>query len=225
MSVVGAVFDMDGLLIDTERLQQDAYRATRAGAGLPPDDELFFSLIGLNAKAGHARLVTGLADIVEVESFLAEWQARFTATLADGIPVKRHVRAVLEALANRGIPMAVATSTHADVAHAHLSRAGLRPFFRVLVGGNQVANGKPAPDIYLRAAAALDLEPARCAAFEDSANGVRAAVAAGLVTIQIPDLVHPSPELLALGHRVAPDLAHAMRLVGLLPEPELIPSL
>lgn len=223
--VVGAIFDMDGLLIDTEKLSQASYRHAREWAGLQPDDELFFSVVGLNSRAGHERLVAGLAHLTDYDRFRSVWREAFDASLAAEVPVKRHVRDVLESLSSRGIPMAVATSTNASAAHERLTRAGLREHFRVLIGGDQIENGKPAPDIYLKAAATLGLAPSRCAGFEDSANGVRAAVAAGLVTVQVPDLIHPTPELLALGHRVAPDLAEAMLLVGLMPHAELVPSL
>lgn len=222
--VVGAIFDMDGLLIDTEKLSQAAYRHAREWAGLPADDELFYSVVGLNSKASHERLVAGLAHLTDYDRFRAVWRETMDASMAAEIPVKRYVRDVLESLSSRGIPMAVATSTHTASAHDRLSRTGLRKHFSILIGGDQVVNGKPAPDIYLKAAAALGLAPSRCAGFEDSANGVRAAVAAGLVTVQVPDLIHPTPELLALGHRVAPNLAEAMRLVGLM-QPELEPAL
>ncbi|MEO3998871.1 HAD family phosphatase [Mesorhizobium sp. CAU 1732] len=223
--VVGAIFDMDGLLIDTEKLSQASYRYAREWAGLPPDDELFFSVVGLNSRAGHERLVAGISHLTDYDRFSAVWRETFDASLAAEVPVKPHVRDVLESLSSRGIPMAVATSTNASSAHDRLSRAGLRKHFPVLIGGDQIENGKPAPDIYLKAAATLGLAPSLCAGFEDSANGVRAAVAAGLVTVQVPDLIHPTPELLALGHRVASDLAEAMRLVGLMPHAELVPSL
>lgn len=224
-SVVGAIFDMDGLLLDTEKLSQASYRVAREWAGLPPDDALFFSVVGLNARAGHERLVAALAPLTDFDCFRAVWREAFEKSLSREVPVKRHVRNVLKLLSSRGVPMAVATSTNSESAHDLLSRAGLRKHFPILVGGDQVENGKPAPDIYLKAAASLGLAPARCAGFEDSVNGVRAAVAAGLVTVQVPDLIHPTPELLILGHQIAPDLAVAVRLVGLIPHPELVPSL
>lgn len=223
--VVGAIFDMDGLLIDTEKLSYASYRHARDWAGLPADDELFYSVVGLNSRAGHERLVAGLSHLTDYDRFRAVWREAFDASMAEEVPVKRHVRDVLETLSSRGTPMAVATSTNAGSAHDRLSRAGLRKHFSVLIGGDQIQNGKPAPDIYLKAAATLGLAPSRCAGFEDSANGVRAAVSAGLVTVQVPDLIHPTPELLALGHRVAADLAEAMRLVGLMPHAELVPAL
>lgn len=222
--VAGAVFDMDGLLLDTERLSRDAYRSTRDWAGLPPDDGLFLSLVGLNSRDGDARLDAELSDLTDLVRFRAAWREAFTTSLAAAVPLKAHARDVLEALASRGVPLAVATSTRAEVADERLSRAGLRRYFQLLVGGDQIENGKPAPDIYLKATALLGLPPARCAAFEDSAHGVRAAVAAGLLTVQVPDLIRPTPELLTLGHMIAPDLAAAVRLAGLLPQAELMTS-
>lgn len=208
-------FDMDGLLLDTEQLAFQAYRQTRDAFKLPPDDELFMSLIGLNQRAGMARLRAGMAGYGDAEAFSTRWDEEFAGSLSEGIPVKPGVTALLDCLRSAAIPYAIATSTRTEKAMAHLDKAGLADFFALVVGGDQVANGKPAPDIYLRAAGCLGVDPQNCVAFEDSENGVRAAVAAGMVTVQIPDLKHPTPEFLQLGHSVAADLIAGAALVGL----------
>tara|TARA_R110002020_G_scaffold109430_16_gene253161 strand:+ start:28788 stop:29477 length:690 start_codon:yes stop_codon:yes gene_type:complete len=208
-------FDMDGLLLDTEQLSFSAYRLTREAFGLPSDDDLFMSLIGLNQPAGMARLTEGMAAYGNVEAFTAHWDLEYARKLNAGIPVKPGVRPLLDSLRAAAIPYAVVTSTRTEKALAHLRIAGLADYFALVVGGDQVVSGKPAPDIYLRAAACLDVDPEACVAFEDSENGVRAAVAAGMITVQIPDLKHPTPDFLQLGHAVAPDLLAAATLVGL----------
>jgi beta-phosphoglucomutase-like phosphatase (HAD superfamily) len=103
--------------------------------------------------------------------------------------------------------MAVATSTRTKRATEKLGDAGLLDYFKIVIGGDQVEQGKPDPEIYLKAASALSSAPSRCLALEDSANGVKAAVAAGMTVVQIPDLVPPSDELLQLGHIVLSSLA------------------
>ncbi|MBC7282220.1 HAD family phosphatase [Hoeflea sp.] len=208
-------FDMDGLLLDTEQLSFKSYRRTREALGLPPDDELFMSLIGLNQHAGMARLVEGMAGYGNASAFSARWDEEYARHLGEGIPVKPGVTAVLDCLRSAAIPYAIVTSTRTEKALSHLHKAGLAGLFEVVVGGDQVVNGKPAPDIYLRAAGCLGVDPESCVAFEDSENGVRAAVAAGMVTVQIPDLKHPTADFLRLGHSVAPDLMAGAALVGL----------
>jgi beta-phosphoglucomutase-like phosphatase (HAD superfamily) len=99
---------------------------------------------------------------------------------------------------------------------ALLHKAAILDRFAVLVCGDEVAKGKPAPDIYLAAASALGVCPNHCVAFEDSSNGVRAAVAAGLITVQVPDLVAPPADIVALGHVIAPDVLTGARHVGCL---------
>lgn len=212
---IAAVLDMDGLLLDSEVLYREAFRRARAALGLPPDDALFHSLIGTNGQSGAAILEAALGP--RRAAFVARWDAEADAAFAAPVPVKPTVRDTLAALTARDVPLVVATSTRAEVARARLDKAGLSALLPRLVGGDQVRRGKPDPEVFLRAADLLGLSPSRCAAFEDSANGVRAAVAAGMVVTQIPDLVPPTPELRALGHRIAPDLRRGVVGVGLLP--------
>jgi putative acetyltransferase len=106
-----------------------------------------------------------------------------------------------------GLPAAVATSASTTRARRNLEAAGLLERFATVAGADQVSRGKPHPDVYLHAAQLLKVDPSECLALEDSDNGVRAAVAAGMCVVQIPDLIPPSPELLKLGHIVLPGLA------------------
>ena len=111
--------------------------------------------------------------------------------------------------------MAVVTSTNRAPALAHLEHAGLLDYFELVVGGDEVSANKPDPAPYLQAAAALGVDPTQCAAFEDSDLGTQAAVSAGCLTTQIPDLRPPVP-LPALGQKVAANLVEAMQNLGLL---------
>jgi len=113
----------------------------------------------------------------------------------------------------------VATTTRQPRANRKLAAAGLLPYFDAVITSGDVARPKPAPDIYLLAAQRLGQAPERCLALEDSPAGTRAALAAGMTVIQVPDLVHPDEELRALGHRIVGSLvdAHAL-LLPLLPK-------
>jgi len=210
------VFDMDGLLLDTERLCFEGFRTALTILGLPQDDNLFRRLVGTNSILGHQLLTKGLSGRVTLEEFGRVWDNEIAQRLADCVPVKPGAREVAEHLRERDIPYIIATSTQTERAHLHLDRAGLSAHFPDVVGGDQVKASKPAPDIYLLATARLGYDPANCVAFEDSPNGVRAAHAAGLITVQVPDIIAPDAELRALGHHIASDIIAGARMVGLM---------
>ena len=208
------IFDMDGLLLDTEQVYFAGYRDARTAMGLAAHDDGFLELIGLPLPAGRPLLHAHLGPATD--AFLEQWDHEISQLMTDKIPAKPGVRAVMTQLQARRIPYAIATSTYTQRAHAHLARAGLDDLFTTVIGGDQVQNGKPAPDIYLAAAQALGVDPTDCAAFEDSENGVRAAVAAGMTTVQVPDIKPPSADLLQLGHHVADTLLAGARHLKLI---------
>ena len=210
------VFDMDGVLLDTERVFFECFRTALSVLGQPQDDNLFRRLVGTNKELARQLLTEGLAGRITSEDFATVWDNEIAKRLKDFIPVKPGVRAVAEHLRERGIPYIIATSTQTETARLRLNRAGLSALFPDVIGGDQVAASKPAPDIYLHATAVLGHDPATCVAFEDSPNGVRAAHAAGLITVQVPDIVSPNAELRALGHYIASDIVAGARQVGLM---------
>ena len=114
--------------------------------------------------------------------------------MEDGLPLKAGVRELLQDLSDIGVPMAVATSTRGERARIKLARSGIDGYFRHVVTSSDVSHSKPAPDLYLLAAERLGIPPRECVALEDSEYGVRAASAAGLRVIQVPDLV-PATDL------------------------------
>jgi len=113
---------------------------------------------------------------------------------------------LLDFLKARNITTAVTTSTDTSLARDKLQLSAIEHYFHTIIGGDQISNSKPAPDIYLRALDQLKLDPETTLALEDSPNGVRAAVSAQLTVVQIPDLLQPDDTLLALGHHVMSDL-------------------
>ncbi len=205
MNYQAAIFDMDGLLLDTERVCMRVFQEACDVQKLPFYEEVYLSIIGRNAAGIETifRKVYGK----DLERLQHEWRVRYNAVVKhQAIPVKAGVVELLEWLREQGVPTAVATSTAKDVAKIKLELAGLSKYFNNLTTGCEVNNGKPDPEIYLLAATRLDVNPTKCLAFEDSNNGVRAAVAAKMSTYQIPDLVEPSDEVRKFGHSIVPSL-------------------
>ena len=212
------LFDMDGLLLDTERLFMESLVRVSAPFGYADDDvrQFFVGLVGSSAAETTAALARFVPEGTGPVAFDQLWRAENKAARGRAVPLRPHADRVVSSLADRGHRMAVVTSTKRAPALDHLEAAGLLHHFEVVVAGDDVTANKPDPAPYLQAAAALGVDPARCAAFEDSDTGSRAAVAAGCVTTQIPDL-RPDVPLPALGQRIARDLAQALQMLDLLP--------
>ena len=201
------IFDMDGLLLDSEKLALKAFNSTCESYDLGDLSDLFKQCIGTNNVLGRSILQNGLEGLVDFEVFHQSWEALYLeATTAKPVPLKEGVVELLQHIQSLKIPMAVATSTKTTLAKDKLSHSELIHWFDVIIGGDQVAQSKPNPHIYLKASEALAVEASDCLALEDSANGVKAAVAAGMTVVQIPDLVQPNDELRQMGHIVLDSL-------------------
>ncbi|MEH3107221.1 MAG: HAD family phosphatase [Sphingomonas fennica] len=188
------IFDMDGLLLDSERLYRDAMHAVLARDGLSLPDDLFAALVGRPWVANRATLTAHYGPAFDCERHRAECFATYETLAAAGTPLRPGAAALLAWLAAEGMPMAVATSTGTTRARDKLGRAGIVDRFAVIVGADDVPRHKPDPAPYLHAAALLGVSPARCWALEDSPTGIRAAAAAGMATFMVPDLIAPTPE-------------------------------
>ena len=216
MGFQGVLFDMDGLLLDTEKQYLGTFIATCAKFGLRDKEKVFYDCIGLRLADSTKVLEKGLGGLVDLGAFLTTWDETIIAERAAHIPVKPMAPVLLQALKERDILCAVATSTGTEKAKHHLEQTGLLPYVHTVIGGDQVENGKPAPDIYLKAAEALGVAAAACVAFEDSDPGTLAAIRSGAKVVQVPDLKQPSPKIRAMGHIIAKDLMEGARTVGLL---------
>jgi HAD superfamily hydrolase (TIGR01509 family) len=211
------IFDMDGLMIDSERVSLACWSQAAQEHALPFTDEFWLGMVGLGDRDCEQRLLQHI-DADAVAALFARCHDLYEARTQQGLPLRPGIVEILELLQAHGIPRAVATSTRQPRASRKLAAAGLLDYFDHVVTSSDVAHPKPAPDIYLLAAQKLGKAPARCLALEDSPAGIRAAVGAGMTAIQVPDLVHPDDALRALGHRIVDSLqdAHAL-LVPLLP--------
>ncbi|GGA42077.1 HAD family hydrolase [Pelagibacterium lentulum] len=205
-----AIFDMDGTLLDTEAVFRAIVFDVMAELGFEMTDHVHRRMVGSSHEATERLLVESYGVAFPYTVFDEKCRISMRARLAnEPIPVKRGAKEMLAMLNARNIPTAVATSSRSPHATAHLGAAGLLDHFETIVTRDDVANPKPHPEPYLTAALRLKADPVRCVAFEDSHMGVRAAHAAGMFTIMVPDLVEATDEIAALCHHVAESLEHA----------------
>lgn len=189
---------MDGTLLDTELVFKEIVWAVSENLGFTMTDDVHLGMVGSSHEASNALLVEAYGVAFPYELFNAECNKLMRARMAEAVPVKPGVPELLEELRSRGIPAAVATSSRAVHAVGHLGAAGLLDLFETVVARDDVTHPKPHPEPYLTAARRLAVAPGACLAIEDSHSGVRAAHAAGLQTVMVPDLVPPSAEIARL---------------------------
>jgi HAD superfamily hydrolase (TIGR01509 family) len=213
-SLAGVIFDMDGLMLDTERVAKIAWQEAARRAGHEMSDSVFEAMIGRTKRDSVDLLRAAFGPGFDFEQAYRTCHALYQDHITrEGLPLKPGVEELLADLSARQIPLGVATSTRNPVAAQRLEQAGLLKHFSVLVTGDQVARGKPAPDIYLEAVRQLKIDAATSFALEDSPAGVRSANGAGLRVIMVPDLVAPTPEIAALTHAIAKSLREARGLL------------
>jgi HAD superfamily hydrolase (TIGR01509 family) len=189
-----AIFDMDGLLLDSERPLLDAWVEAGRELGHAFEPTLLSRVLGRPGAEGVALFRAALGPEYPYDAVKTRARELMAAVHARGFEVKPGARELLARLEQAKVPCAVASSTRRAQLEERLQRAGLHRFFAAFAGGDEVAHGKPAPDIFLLAAQRLQVEAAQCVVFEDSEHGARSAVAAAMQVVIVPDLAQPSAE-------------------------------
>lgn len=206
------LFDMDGLMFDTERLSDEVWCAVSRKYGFEMTSRDVSLLRGRNYEGGRAAMLGRFGPDFPYDALAAEAHEKISARLARHVPLRPGLFELLDALRGLGCKMAVASSTQSDRVLHHMALAGVRDYFSAVIGGESVTNSKPDPEIFLRAAAALGETPASCMVLEDSYNGVRAGAASGCFTVMVPDIDPPTPEMEALADAVVPSLLDVIPL-------------
>jgi HAD superfamily hydrolase (TIGR01509 family) len=211
--VEAVLFDMDGLLIDTETVYIEGLRRAARSVGREMPLDFCHSMIGVPGRDCNVLIERYYGDGFSIADFRRHFSVHIRGLFETGIPLKPGVVELLDFLAGRGLPLAVATSSERATAEHHLGKAGLLDRFHALATRDDVERAKPHPDVYLEAARRLGVAPERCIAFEDSNIGLAAAHAAGAMAFMVPDLIEPLPEIRARCLDVVPDLHAALRLL------------
>lgn len=192
--IKGVVFDMDGLMFDSERVVQYAWNAVGEQMGYGPlGDENICHTIGFNVVRRAAYFREKCGEDFPFEEFQKRYrQAYYDYVRERKVPPKEGLHELLKVLRQKGIPMAIATSSSPAHARKSVEDEGIEDYFTGMVTGDMVTEGKPSPEIYLKACALLGVQPEEALALEDSIHGIRSAHNAGMVTVMVPDLVKDS---------------------------------
>ena len=215
MEFSSVIFDMDGLMFDTERIAQIAWQRAAIEYGYQVSEDVYLGVIGKARDDVDMYLRHALGDEFPFEQVYPLKQRYLHGDIKEnGLPLKPGLLELLDVLEARAIPMAVASSSPCETVLFNLNRAGLQlERYRAVVGGDEVEQGKPAPDIFLAAAKKLRVSPDMCMVLEDSSAGIRAAYVAGMIPVMIPDLIRPTKEIAEMAYRILPSLYDVLALV------------
>jgi HAD superfamily hydrolase (TIGR01509 family) len=193
----GAIFDMDGLMFDTEQIWQKNWNKTADEMGITLPEEFKYNICGTSGKLMNSVIEKyyGVSDGAPVA---AKVKQMVLDDLIDFTPEKPGIHEILEFFRQKGVRMAVASSSTEEVIRRNLKNTNTEDYIEAIVSGAGMKNGKPAPDIFLKAAEMLGIDPKECYVFEDAFNGVTAGYNAGCRTIMIPDMSQPTDEIRAM---------------------------
>lgn len=209
--VQAVIFDMDGVIFDSERLVIECWEVIAAKHNIPDIVEICMRVQGNNREETGKRFREKYGRDFPYEAYKKEVAALFRDRYGEGrLPLKPGVVKILEELKRNNIPLALASSTRSDIVKLEMEEANLLSYFDVVLGGDMVPRSKPEPDIFLAAAAALQAEPKCCYVLEDSHNGIRAAYRAGMHPVMVPDMQQPTEEIRGIAEAVVKNLLAAL---------------
>jgi HAD superfamily hydrolase (TIGR01509 family) len=214
--IKAVLLDMDGTLLDTEKVYLESLISALATFGYSDDVvTLCHAMVGIPALECEAMLLDRYGKDFPLPQLRQAFIARRDEILASGLPLKNGAMDLLDALRETALPLAIVTSSSRRTADEHLTLAGIRTRFGMIVTRDDVTRGKPSPDLYLLAASRFGVKPEFCLAIEDSNPGVAAAHAAGAITLMVPDIVPPTEESRAKCAAVLPDLGAVLTMLRL----------
>ncbi len=205
------IFDLDGVLVDSEQRWNEAKEALVREAGGTWREEAPRVMMGMSSPEWSTYLRDELGVQRDLDAINADVVRRMHVGYEDGLPLLPGALETVRALAARW-PLGLASSSNREIIDVFLERSGVGALFAATVSSEEVARGKPAPDVYLETASRLGADPRACAAIEDSANGLRAAVAAGMPVVAVPNPHYPpDDDALALATATVEGVADVTR--------------
>lgn len=214
MNIELVIFDMDGLMFDTERVSREAWKIAGNKVNIAVDDELFYQFLGTNSNHITNILINKFGENSPYKELISERNIIADELIdMNGLGVKKGLKELLTYLKNNNIKMAVATSTSRERALKLLTLGEVVNDFDYIICGDQVTKSKPDPEIFLKAAEKLNVIPENCIVLEDSRFGVYAAKNAGMHPIMVPDLLAPDEELLSMIYKQATNLEEVIELL------------
>lgn len=189
------VFDMDGILFDTERLCMETWKEFADEKGIENIETALIGCIGLNRTDTRLFLENFYGKNFPYDELRQITSERMAKKMEKEIPMLPGVVELLDYLKIHKVTIGLASSSRSEVIKSHITRAGLTDYFSVIVGGDMIEHSKPLPDIYLIACEKLGVAPEDAYAIEDSPNGIRSAYSAGMKAIMVPDLIEPTAEM------------------------------
>ena len=209
--VQAVIFDMDGVIFDSERLVIECWQVIADKYNIPDIVEICMRVQGNNRMETAKRFREKYGNDFPYEIYKNEVTALFRERYGNGkLPLKPGVLEVLTELKRKRVPLALASSTRTDIVKLELDEAHLLPYFDAVLGGDMAPRSKPEPDIFLAAAAALQADPSCCYVLEDSHNGIRAAYRAGMHPVMVPDMQQPTEEIRGKAEVVVENLMAAL---------------
>ena len=207
MQYQAVVFDMDGVIFDTERLVIEFWKEVAKKHNIPNIEHTCIQCLGTNRVRTREIFLENYGADFPYDPYRTEVTELFN-THYKGVPLptKPGVRELLSYLQEQDIKVGLASSTAQHLVRDEIGTAGLLPYFQTLVCGDMVEHSKPAPDIFLKACEILNADPTKSIAIEDSFNGIRSAHCAGMTPIMVPDQVQPTDEIRTLAFHVMPSL-------------------
>ena len=212
--IKGAVFDMDGLMFDSEKLVFENWKKMLTELGYEYNIEIFKNTIGLRTdetKRYYNSLYTEGFDYDALK--IRSRKMFFDRIEREGVPIKKGLYELLDFLKQNNIKMAVATSTSRQSCERMLKKSGVYPCFDEIICGDDVTQGKPHPEVFLKASERLGVNPENCIALEDSINGIKSAFSAGMITIMVPDFLQPTDEIKPMISCLCKDLTEVIEYV------------
>ena len=209
--ITKAIFDMDGLIFDSERMFYAALKEAMAEGGYALTEEIYKNTLGLGAQSVKEYMTGIYGEDYPVYEMGQSARAKMSDAARKGLPVKKGIRRLLEQLRESGVKCVVASSTETRFVRSYIESAGLGGFFTGYLGGETVERSKPDPEIFLKALG--DTQKSEAVIFEDSENGVRAADAAGIRVICIPDMKRPAAEVLEKAYACVSDADEAIAVI------------